>query len=356
MEPKKQGERDLKDPGASLVEALQSLVLDMSKASKESEVEEGLKRLKEIRGIHLGQGATDALSVRKQAEALIAWVEQRLEQLRQQLARKRRIQEGEAMETITRQREAEGPRLLPTELIDAVVHATESKDPEESKSTAPRKEPAQTAPDKKQPVGSRPSEKKTEPKKEKKPGQDEPAKPVKPNPLAEWTKFELLAAHLAASSREDGSFFEKLRRSARRKGPRMKPHEEDAAAEKFYRTVHDLNKRLVNLELHAKALAVIDEKKEQLSPLLKNTARELKRFQKELKAGMEAMPNMAPELERLFGGWAEAFSAMKPEKGGDILAKCAAERQPQPQKENQTQRTTEPEAPQLVLKREDWDQ
>ncbi len=354
MEPKKQDRNNPTDPGASLVEALQSLVLEMSKASKDSEVEEGLKRLKELRGIHLGEGVGAVQSAGREAEALIAWVEQRLEQLRRQLARKRRAQEGEAMEKIAKQREAEGPSLLPSELIDAVVHATDSKDPEESKSTAPRKEPVPTAPDKKQPVGSTAPEKKTETKAEKKTDRDEPAKPTEPNPLAEWTKYELLAAYLAASAREDGSFFEKLRKSAKRKGPRMKAPDDSAAAEKFYRTVHDLNKRLVNLEMNARAMAAAGEKQEPCSPLLKNASRELRLFQKDLKAGKEAMPGMAPELERLFGGWVDGFARMKPEKGMDILAKCAAERQPQRKKESQ--RAPEPDAPQLVLKREDWDQ
>ena len=352
QEPKKQDRVNPKDPGASLVEALQSLVLDMSKASKDSEVEEGLKRLKELRGIHLGAGVTDAQSARKQAEALIAWVEQRLEQLRQQLARKRRRLEGEAMEKLAKEREAAAPSLLPTELIDAIVHSTEAKDPEEASSSAPKLEPDSLPPEKKQPVGAKPVEKKTD-RKEKAEKEKNPAEPGKP---LDWTRYELLAAHLAASVRENDGFFEMLRRANKRKGPKQAAPENNEAAQNFYRTVHDLNKRLVNLEMNARALAAADAKKEKSDFLLKNAAREIRLFTKDLRDGKKAMPGMAPELDRLFGGWAESFAGMKAEKGRDILEKCAAERRPQPKKGPVTQRTPEPEPPQLVLRRQEWDQ
>lgn len=355
-EPKKQDRVNPKDPGASLVEALQSLVLDMSKASKDSEVEEGLKRLKEIRGIHLGAGATDAQSARKQAEALIAWVEQRLEQLRQQLARKRRRQEGEAMEKIAKEREAAAPSLLPTELIDAIVHSTESKDPEEATSSVTQREPAPLPPEKKQPVGSKPVEKKTGRKEEQKEKAEEEKKPAEPGKPVDWTRFELLAAHMAASVRANDKFFEKLRRTYKRKGPKLAAPEDNDAAQNYYRTVHDLNKRLVNMEMNARALAAADEKKDKLSPLLRTAAREIKLFQKELRAGKETMPAMAPELDRLFGGWAEGFARMKPELGADLLAKCAAERQLQPKREAMAAKAPEPEPPQLVLRRDEWEQ
>ena len=44
-----------------------------------------------------------------------------MEQLRQQLARKRRAQEGEVMEQIAKQREAEDPSLLPTAPVQLPV-------------------------------------------------------------------------------------------------------------------------------------------------------------------------------------------------------------------------------------------
>ena len=346
-----------KDPGASLVDALQNLVLDMTRASRDSEIEEGLKRLKEIRGIYMGKGATDALSARKQAEALIAWVEQQLEQMRQQLARKRRRLEGEAMEKIAKQREAEGPSLLPTELIDAVVRATASKEPEEQTASHPQRETGKTAPKKKLPAGLTFSEKKAEPKAEKKkdPAEKE-KKPAESGKPLDWTRYELLAAHLAACIREDSGYFEKLRKSAKRKRPKHEAPQDHRAAQNFFQTVHDLNKRLVLIEMNAKALTADDDGRRKRDSLLKDTAREIRSFTRDLRNGKLAMPEMAQELDRVFGGMADCFASMKPEKGRDILEQCAAERQPQPRREDQLRREMELEAPLLVLRRDDsWD-
>ena len=61
---------------------------------------------------------------------------------------------------------------------------------------------------------------------------------------------------------------------------------------------------------------------------------------------------MAQELDRLFGGWAEQFAAIKPEKGGDILEKIRAGKQPQAE----ARQEAEADAPQLVLRRNEWEQ
>lgn len=365
----------------SLVEALQALAAEMAKACSEAEAEAGLKRLRQIRTEYLGQengdGAVNA--ARRNAESLIAWLETRLEQLRQQLARKRRIQEGEVMEQLAKQREAEGPSLLPTELVEAVVHVTDARDPEEVTSTAPTAEPtrADETAAKKKPSG-REQEKAPDkaPKQttrgqttpepsasaEATPAQTTPApatprlpKPALSKPTAEkpeFTKYERLAAHLAASVGENSYFFEKLRKTARRDGPVQKAPADEKAAETHYRTVHDLSKRLVNLELQAKAIAKARERKEPVSPLVKTAARELKNFMRDFKTAKEKNPGMAGEYDRRFGGYAEQFSAMKPEKGQAVLDLCRAERQvrkPDPEKEPER----ELEVPQLVLKRDD---
>ena len=374
----------------SLVEALQALAAEMAKACSEAEAEAGLKRLRQIRTEFLGQengdGAVNA--ARRNAESLIAWLETRLEQLRQQLARKRRAQEGEVLEQLAKQREAEGPSLLPTELVEAVVHVTDARNPEEVTSTAPTAEPtrADETAAKKKPSG-REQEKAPDkaPKQttrgqttpepsasaEAKPAQTTPAqttpapatprlpKPALSKPTAEkpeFTKYERLAAHLAASVGENSYFFEKLRKTARRDGPVQKAPADEKAAETHYRTVRDLGKRLVNLELHAKAIAKARERKEPVSPLVKTAARELKNFMRDFKTAKENNPGMAGEYDRRFGGYAEQFSAMKPEKGGAILELCRTERRPQqPTAEKELER--EADVPQLVLKRDDdWQQ
>jgi hypothetical protein len=360
------------DQNVSLVEALQALAAEMAKASTEAEAETGLKKLRQIRTQFLGKedspGAVNA--ARRDAEALIAWLEARLEQLRLQLARRRRAQEGEVMEQLAKQREAEGPSLLPTELVDAVVHSTEARDPEAVTSTAPAAEPGpvgETSDPKKPPVKEKEKEESApggvqiQPaaeKPESTPSKPEPAPPKQEaaRPKPEFTKYEQLAAHLAASVGENSYFFEKLRKTAKRPGRAQKAPEDDKSAEAHYRRVHDLGKRLVNLELHAKAIARAKNNKEPVSPLLKTAARELKNFLRDFKTAKEEAPEMAGDYERRFGGWAEQFSAMKPEKGSAILDLCRAERRPkQPTAEREPER--EAEAPLLVLKRDDnWQQ
>ena len=367
---------------SSLVEALRALVLEMSRIESDAEAVSGLKRLQAIRNSFLGPGSAASVPGRRDAEALIAWVEARLGQLRQQLARKRRIQEGMVMEQIAKQRETEGPQLIPTELIDAVVRSTDAKDPEEIKTTAPQparqeQEETEQPPNKPKPVPAKKPEP-TEEKPDKEPqvlaqaqeaGKPEaalapepekqlpPQAPEKPAPArkADWTKYELLAAHLAASRREDSAFFEKLRRAAKRKGQRMAPPEDNARAEQHYRIIHDLNKRLVNLEAHCIALAIGNQNEKQ-GPLLRTAARELKLFAQDLRQSKQALPEMAGEYERLFGGWVHQFTAIQPEKGQDILARCQAERQPERREAQRHEQNPEQEAPQLVLRRRnDWE-
>ena len=369
---------------ASLVEVLQALAAEMAKASSEADAEVGLKQLRQIRADFLKQedGNGEVHVARRNAEALIAWLEAKLEQLKLQLARKRRAQEGAVMEQLAQHREAEEPSLLPTELVDAVVHATDSKDPEEITSTAPvdeapKEEKAsaeKNSPEKKKkktsdgapelstfaqakPESSTPVPTKQEPSTpiptKRKSAETKPAqrKPIVEKP--EFTKYELLVAHLAASVGENPNYFEKLRKNAKRKGPVQKAPEEDRAAVVHYRTVHDLGKHLVNLELYAKAIAKAKSDKAPISALVKAAARELKGFLRDFKAAKEKFPEMAGDYERRFGGWTAQFASLKPEKGGAILDQCRAERQPQkPARETVVERETD--ALQYVLKKDDY--
>ena len=389
---------------ASLVEVLQALAAEMAKASSEADAEVGLKQLRQIRADFLKQedGNGEVHVARRNAEALIAWLEAKLEQLKLQLARKRRAQEGAVMEQLAQHREAEEPSLLPTELVDAVVHATDSKDPEEITSTAPVDEApkeekasaeknspekkkkktsdgapelstfAQAKPESSTPVPTKQEPSKPVPTKQEPstpvPTKQEPStprptkrksaetKPAQRKPIVEkpeFTKYELLVAHLAASVGENPNYFEKLRKNAKRKGPVQKAPEEDRAAVVHYRTVHDLGKHLVNLELYAKAIAKAKSDKAPISALVKAAARELKGFLRDFKAAKEKFPEMAGDYERRFGGWTAQFASLKPEKGGAILDQCRAERQPQkPARETVVERETD--ALQYVLKKDDY--
>ncbi len=372
-----------KSRSASLVDALQALAAEMSKVGTELEAEEGLKRLRHIQAEFLeGSSPAGAAEARRNAEALVSWLEARLEQLRQQLARKRRAQEGEAMERIARQREADAPDLFPSEMIDALMRAADKPDKQKPapaasdgradqpghgdphephgkkeykavKETRKAASGTQIAPAE-PPAGTRTPEHPSDSASSAVGGKAAPPKPAgKPASKSEWTKYERLAAHLAASVQEDPRFFEKLRAAAKRNGTGAWPVRDQPASEAHFRSVQALNWRLVHLELHAKAIARAAERREPVASLMKTAAREIKSFLQDFRRAKEVHSECSEEYEREFGGYVEQLSAMKPVKGRAILDLYRAERQPKPREAAEDAPKREPEVPQLVLKRED---
>ena len=99
------------DNTASLTEALQNLVTDMTRACTEQDAERGLEQINRLWAEFLAQerGSVTSDAARRQTEQLIVQVEAKLRQLKEQLARRQRVQEGEALEALARQREAEKP-------------------------------------------------------------------------------------------------------------------------------------------------------------------------------------------------------------------------------------------------------
>ena len=371
-----------KSRSASLVDALQALAAEMSKVGTELEAEEGLKRLRHIQAEFLeGSSPAGAAEARRNAEALVSWLEARLEQLRQQLARKRRAQEGEVMERIARQREADAPDLFPSEMIDAFMRVAGHPDkqkPAPAASDGKADQPGHGDPH--EPHGKKEYKAVKETRKAASGTQIAPAEPPsktlrpedpsgsasppvgvktdptpagKPASKSEWTKYERLAAHLAASVQEDPRFFEKLRAAAKRNGTGAWPVRDQPASEAHFRSVQALNWRLVHLELHAKALARATERREPVASLMKTAAREIKSFLQDFRRAKEVHSECSEEYEREFGGYAEQLSAMKPVKGRAILDLYRAERQPKPREAAEDAPKREPEVPQLVLKRED---
>ena len=371
-----------KSRSASLVDALQALAAEMSRASTELEAEEGLKRLRHIQAEFLeGSSPAGAAEARRNAEALVSWLEARLEQLRQQLARKRRAQEGEAMERIARQREADAPDLFPSEMIDALMRAAGHPDkqkPAPAASDGKADQPGHGDPH--EPHGKKEYKAVKETRKAASGTQIAPAEPPsktlrpedpsgsasppvgvktdptpagKPASKSEWTKYERLAAHLAASVQEDPRFFEKLRAAAKRNGTGAWPVRDQPASEAHFRSVQALNWRLVHLELHAKALARATERREPVASLMKTAAREIKGFLQDFRRAKEVHSECSEEYEREFGGYVEQLSAMKPVKGRAILDLYRAERQPKPREAAEDAPKREPEVLPLVLKRED---
>ena len=371
-----------KSRSASLVDALQALAAEMSKADTELEAEEGLKRLRHIQAEFLeGSSPAGAAEARRNAEALVSWLEARLEQLRQQLARKRRAQEGEVMERIARQREADAPDLFPSEMIDAFMRVAGHPDkqkPAPAASDGKADQPGHGDPH--EPHGKKEYKAVKETRKAASGTQIAPAEPPsktlrpedpsgsasppvgvktdptpagKPASKSEWTKYERLAAHLAASVQEDPRFFEKLRAAAKRNGTGARPVRDQPASEAHFRSVQALNWRLVHLELHAKALARATERREPVASLMKTAAREIKGFLQDYRRAKEVHSECSEEYEREFGGYAEQLSAMKPVKGRAILDLYRAERQPKPREAAEDAPKREPEVLPLVLKRED---
>lgn len=372
-----------KSRSASLVDALQALAAEMSKVGTELEAEEGLKRLRHIQAEFLeGSSPAGAAEARRNAEALVSWLEARLEQLRQQLARKRRAQEGEVMERIARQREADAPDLFPSEMIDAFMRVAGHPDkqkPAPAASDGKADQPGHGDPH--EPHGKKeykavketrkaasgtqiaPAEPPSKTLRPEDPsdsassavgGKAAPPKPAgKPASKSEWTKYERLAAHLAASVQEDPRFFEKLRVAAKRNGTGARPVRDQPASEAHFRSVQALNWRLVHLELHAKALARATERREPVASLMKTAAREIKSFLQDFRRAKEVHSECSEEYEREFGGYVEQLSAMKPVKGRAILDLYRAERQPKPREAAEDAPKREPEVLQLVLKRED---
>ena len=371
-----------KSRSASLVDALQALAAEMSKVGTELEAEEGLKRLRHIQAEFLeGSSPAGAAEARRNAEALVSWLEARLEQLRQQLARKRRAQEGEAMERIARQREADAPDLFPSEMIDALMRAADKPDkqkPAPAASDGRADQPGHGDPH--EPHGKKEYKAVKETRKAASGTQIAPAEPPsktlrpedpsgsasppvgvktdptpagKPASKSEWTKYERLAAHLAASVQEDPRFFEKLRAAAKRNGTGAWPVRDQPASEAHFRSVQALNWRLVHLELHAKALARATERREPVASLMKTAAREIKGFLQDFRRAKEVHSECSEEYEREFGGYVEQLSAMKPVKGRAILDLYRAERQPKPREAAEDAPKREPEVLPLVLKRED---
>ena len=371
-----------KSRSASLVDALQALAAEMSKVGTELEAEEGLKRLRHIQAEFLeGSSPAGAAEARRNAEALVSWLEARLEQLRQQLARKRRAQEGEVMERIARQREADAPDLFPSEMIDAFMRVAGHPDkqkPAPAASDGRADQPGHGDPH--EPHGKKEYKAVKETRKAASGTQIAPAEPPsktlrpedpsgsasppvgvktdptpagKPASKSEWTKYERLAAHLAASVQEDPRFFEKLRVAAKRNGTGARPVRDQPASEAHFRSVQALNWRLVHLELHAKALARATERREPVASLMKTAAREIKGFLQDFRRAKEVHSECSEEYEREFGGYVEQLSAMKPVKGRAILDLYRAERQPKPREAAEDAPKREPEVLPLVLKRED---
>ncbi len=317
-------------PG-SLYEAMYQLVLDMSGAQSQEETQEGLARLEALRAelerLEQEPGAAPTTDLRGQ----LAWLEQRLQRLHRHLRQKQRMFEAPIVEKMAREREEAAISILPPELAELVAQAIRAPWQAGSPMAAPEA------------GGSSPALSPAAP--ENAQVQEGSA----PESGPDWSRAERLAAHLAGSVQEDPGFFARLCKNARQSGPMLRP-QNDREAERHQRALRNLGQRLVNLELHTKALAGGGVPRERLSSLLQAAARELTGFLRDFRACKQELPSLAGEYDRLFGGYVRQFSGMVPEKGQELLTACREERGKEPRKQ-QSQKEQEP--PVLVLRREE---
>ena len=326
---------------ATLTEELKSIVSGLSGAASDAEAEHGLERLKRLREDFASSGAAPA--AREKAEELIRKAEERVEKLRRFLAHRRRMQEGELMEKVAARREADSD-------VMGAIAASVAPSPASGEKEAPEREPEREPsaeeipasaerepkrPMRKQPVNEEPVKEPPAPEKE------EPKRPA-----YEWNRTYRLTAHMAASVMEDEKYFEKLRRAAVKQGPKLPAPADHASAEAYYKSVHALNVRLVNIELKVKAIAGASRNNEPVSGLFKTASNEIKAFMRDLNAGREKLPEMRSEYERLFGGYAEKFASLPALKGGELLERCLKEQRNNAPAENRAE-------PQMAPARDD---
>ena len=304
---------------ALLSEELQRVTARLAEAGSESDALDGLERLKRL-SAELGASGCGA-DARREMEALIDRAEASLEKVLTVLARKRRLQEGDAMERIAARREAE------TDIMGTLKAAAETGACIPPGGASPASEEEKTVEASPPPAhGPAPNEP------EKSPAADpdandaaSPAPPVKEAPKPEWSRAYRIVAHMAASVTEDRKFFEKLRKSAVKPGKALPAPADHAQAEKHFRAVHGLNVRLINIELKIKAIAAAYKNNRPVSDLFLTASNEIKGFMRDYKARMDEMPDMCAEYERQFGGYAERFASLPAPKGGKLLARCLLE-------------------------------
>ena len=315
---------------ASLVDELRSLAESAAKAESEADVEYALARVRQLRSDFICDDCTteSAETTHAMAAELIELTESRLEQLRSYLAYKRRVQEGEAMEKIARRRKAESLAVAATAavagaaaFIDAISPAKGEPAPERAEKAADDfpSPPAQDAAAPAKPSqNDRPAE-----------ASDAGDKPPVPNAQSEAepkpSRTYRLIAHMVGAFLEDPEYFKKLRADMQRGGRQVKAPVDNAAAESHFRTIHDLNVRLVNIEMSVRAIAANVKKNAPIAPLFATASRQISGFMRGVMNAMAEKPDMTSEYDRLFSGYTRRFSSIEPEKGADILAQCLAE-------------------------------
>lgn len=321
----------------ALRDGLSQLMQDLSKASTDRETQEAMKRLEILRASipplkdekDKGQQA-----LLKELNALSGSIEEMIREARFVLQRKRKIQEGEAMKRIEEEKANDG---IPDDLFDAIIQeAPGSRASGAGADSASRTSGAKSSPKKKQraPVADKPrqSTKKNEAFHSKGPESgilptgesDQAATPEnsaskKPDDSASMRR---LAAALAGEYGQDPGFLSRL--LGRSADPNI---EDDRIAEAHHRAVHNLRRRLVNLELHLKAVVDAVKTGQPVYSLIRGTTRDIKAFKKELKEAKEARPGLSEEMDRLFGGVEKHLETVSRDLGQDIWNQYRNEKQ-----------------------------
>lgn len=283
----------------SLREQLNHLAEDLTTASNEQETREIAKRLEIIQQSVPDSETSEAdrSALMKEIAQKISVIEERLKQIHDRMQRKRRMQEGEVIENIKSEQNRYGVEVLPLITkgapLSQIRKRTKEADLDEKIIMEPQLQDSPVKENEKMLEWNTP-----EPKKE-----DE-----------NHRSFRRIVASLAETYGKNPQFLSKLGGVLE-----QEPEIADAqTAEAHHRTVLNLRRRLVNLELHLKLIVEAAKTQQPLYSLIRGAARDVKEFHKELSAAKEARPNLADTYERLFGGYDKAFMDASNQLGQQI--------------------------------------
>ncbi|MBR6377034.1 MAG: hypothetical protein IKS05_04630 [Oscillospiraceae bacterium] len=269
---------------------------------------EGLETLLRSAAAQAGGASPTLRAAAQRAAETILRLREKLAALRQQRRQKRRFQEGQAVARMQAQEMAAA--LQTGYALGSASKAADKAPPaaaEEALKGAPEAPQAAPVPEKAAPA----------------PVLEAPAPEPRKEPKPLRHQEERLAVLLAGKLRENPALFAGIYPPERQPGPNFA---DDREAEAHFRAVHDLKRRMVNLELHLKGIGDAAAAGQPVFPLVRGAAREIREFRRDLAAAKQARPGLAEEYDRIFGGCAALFDQELPHRGGPVWDQYRAEK------------------------------
>ncbi len=329
-----QGESALCQELLELADALESLVRHAETSDEaDDQTQDRLNRLGELGAQLQSREGLDALLRSAAAQAgganpglraaalraaeSIPLLREKLAALRQQRRQKRRFQEGQVIAKM-QARETAAAVQAGYALGSALVSDKKAAEPQAEIPVPAVETPGAAAPQEapdsgeKVPVSAPESPVLEAPAPERK---------MEPKPLRH--REERLAILLAGKQRENPALFGGLYPPDRQPGPVFA---DDREAEAHFRAVHDLKRRMVNLELHVRAIGDAAAAGQPVFSLVRGAAREIREFRRDLEAAKQARPGLAEEYDRTFGGCTALFDQELPHRAGPVWDQFRAEK------------------------------